>query len=116
MNLNEISSSLSRMSEKVRETASKSVENVKTENQIRELQAEIDDAFRLMGALLYKHIKEGSDIEPDYNELIKKIDSNNETIISLKQSKAVQKDRFCSSCGKKIDDTAAFCPHCGAKQ
>ena len=115
MKFDEISGSISKIGVKMKESASRSVENVKADNQIRELQAEIDDAFRLMGALLYQYRKGLGENEPDYGELIGKIDENNEKINSLKQSKMERAGRFCSKCGEKVDDAALFCPHCGEK-
>ena len=115
MKFDEISGSISKIGVKMKESASRSVENVKADNQIRELQAEIDDAFRLMGLLLYQFRKGLVEGEPDYEELIGKIDGNNEKINSLKQSKMERAGRFCSKCGEKVDDAAIFCPYCGEK-
>lgn len=115
MKIGELGGSISKIGEKMRESASRSVENVKADNQIRELQAEIDDAFRLMGALLYQYKKGSDEIEPDYGELISKIDDNNAKIDSLKQSKLERAGRFCPKCGGKVDDSAIFCPNCGEK-
>jgi len=46
-------------------------------------------------------------------EVIRKIDK---VLATLKPSKIVEEEKFCSTCGASIPISSKFCPYCGAKQ
>jgi formylmethanofuran dehydrogenase subunit E len=82
-------------------------ENVKLNNQIREEENKMREAFTEIGELYYE---EHNEIQEDkYVEAFKTIELAKEKIIQLKGI------RTCENCGADVSKDAVYCSKCGEK-
>ncbi len=85
-------------------------------NLMRE-KSKLEDAYKEMGELYYKQMK-NSDI--DEKKIAMAYDKIEKSMVEIERLRTeinlINNTKACSECGEKLDDEMAFCPKCGAKQ
>jgi polyhydroxyalkanoate synthesis regulator phasin len=92
------------------------VEQGKLNLKLGDIEREIDEAYKVIGALVYQA---NSDPELDttgINDIIAKIDLLRGDAAELREKIGeLKKTRKCPSCGRDCPKTDAYCPACGTK-
>ena len=119
MDINRIGAQVFGLSEKIKDSASKTKEAWKTEAQIMELQNELTDAYRILGYAYYESRKNGagsgeSGFRAKSKNLIAEIDEKTRLVASLSEAKAKMAGHHCTQCGKEVPEGSMFCNNCGA--
>ena len=120
MDINNIGARVSKFGGKVKDSASKTKENWKIDSQIKEVQNELNDAYRILGFTFYEKTKEnGVSMDDDhvsqYKGLFDDIDEKSGKLAALMEEKGAIAQKHCGQCGKSIPGNSRFCPHCGAE-
>ena len=129
MELNDLRSRMYRVGNYIKESTSKSLDSLKSDRKLGNLQDEINDAYRMLGYSIYTELKtinlESCDCQVLYKnnaEIIAKIDEKCEEIDQVKRelaAEAAEKNvnssasTFCSHCGAAVPKNARFCSKCG---
>ena len=118
MDVGSIGAHVTRIGGKFMDSASKTKDNLKIEVQIRELQNELTDAYRMLGFLYYEKMKgrgesENATFDTQSQNLIAEIDNKSSKIEALLEEKSMVTQKHCGKCGKPVSNDSAFCSHCG---
>lgn len=105
---------VSQAGDKIADTARNTSQINNLETSIDEYQRQIDDAFRQLGFMVYKKVKNPEREEPDYKSLVDLIDKLN----AARNAAQEENDRLhgiirCRYCGNRIPVNTSFCPNCG---
>lgn len=104
---------LASKSKDVADKAKKMAEVASLNSQISSKETEVRNVYREIGQLIYANKAAWKDV--DLSELFGKIEAAEAEIQKLKAQILVIKEiKICTQCGAEIDNTAAFCPKCGA--
>ncbi|MBR6026584.1 MAG: zinc-ribbon domain-containing protein [Neisseriaceae bacterium] len=115
MNINKIA----KFGEMFKDSALKTKENWKIDTQIKELQNELSDAYRILGFAYYEKMKANDKaVRDSFNvkskNLIEEIDQKSNQLATLRESKTVLTQKRCEQCSKEVPNDSLFCPYCGA--
>ena len=129
MELNDLRSRMYRVGNYIKESTSKSLDGLKSDRRLGNLQDEINDAYRMLGYSIYTEMKtidlESCDCQVLYKnnaEIIAKIDEKCVEIDQVKRELAAEAAErnvnssssiFCSNCGAVLPKNARFCGKCG---
>lgn len=115
MNINKIA----KIGEMFKDSALKTKENWKIDTQIKELQNELSDAYRILGFAYYEKMRaDDKSVKDSFNvkskNLIDEIDQKSKQLATLRESKTVLTQKRCEQCSKEVPNDSLFCPYCGA--
>lgn len=119
VNINKLGVRVTKFGEKFKDSALKTTGNWKIDAQIRELQNEITDAYRILGFAYYEKMKTDDPAVRDNfdiksKNLIDEIDNKSNQLTTLVESKTLLVQKRCNQCSKEVPDDSLFCPYCGA--
>lgn len=102
-----------------KDSALKTKENWKIDTQIKELQNELSDAYRILGFAYYEKMRaDDKSVKDSFNvkskNLIDEIDQKSKQLATLRESKTVLTQKRCEQCSKEVPNDSLFCPYCGA--
>ena len=93
---------------------SESVNTLKLNYSIKEVENSIDSILKDLGKMIYEEYKNGAEFTGVYLENCEKIDEYYEEIEILKTKIAeTQNKRLCPNCGKYNEADSKFCSDCG---
>lgn len=90
--------------------------------------------FQELGKVYYEYYRSGGEVLPEADQLCKKADEHNRTILSMQnQAEAIkngqpvqaedneekpsqtdpENGKFCPNCGAAVEEGVKFCPNCG---
>lgn len=119
MDINRIGAQVTRIGEKVKNSASKTKENWKIDTQIRELQDEINDAYRMLGFLYYEKTRQGKAAKKDEFDaqsetIMNQMDEKSKKLADLLMEKSMLTQKTCTRCGMAVPGDSLFCTNCGS--
>ena len=129
MELSDLRSRMYRVGNYIKESTSKSLDGLKSDRKLGNLQDEINDAYRMLGYSVYTEMKTINHENCDYQALYKntadiiaKTDEKCKEIEQVKKEIAAEAAErnanssttiFCSHCGAVVLKNARFCSKCG---
>ena len=119
VNINKFGVSVTKIGEMFKDSALKTKENWKIDTQIKELQNELSDAYRILGFAYYEKMRaDDKSVKDSFNvkskNLIDEIDQKSKQLATLRESKTVLTQKRCEQCSKEVPNDSLFCPYCGA--
>ena len=93
---------------------SESVNTLKLNYSIKEVEGSIDDVLKNLGKMIYDEYKNGAEFTGEYADNCQKIDEYYEEIEILKTKIAETNNKLlCPNCGKYNEAGSKFCSGCG---
>ena len=79
--------------------------------------SKLEDAYKVLGEVYYKQLKNG---EVDEKATAAAYDKIEKTFVEIEKYQTeinlMSNVKICTSCGEKVDKDMVYCPKCGAKQ
>lgn len=93
---------------------SESVNTLKLNYSIKEVENSIDDICKSLGRMIYEEYKNGAEFTGEYLDNCQKIDEYYDEIEILKTKIAeTNNKRLCPNCGKYNESDSKYCSDCG---
>lgn len=113
--LDDLGETLSRTAREFGERAESLYETQKLRGKIAGEEHAISKAMTELGKSLYREYKSGRELTEEQKAWCEQIDQHKVVIGRFRAKMAGRKGKkICPSCGESVDQSAAFCPYCGA--
>lgn len=97
-------------------SAQKTANVAKIQHQIGQKQSEFDALYHQIGQIYYSCRQRGVVVDESIGTLCDRVTALAQEIEALRsEADRIRNVRRCSGCGKVIDRSVKFCPHCGTK-
>ena len=112
--LDELADSLAKKTEDLSKKAVNIYEGQKIKGKILSEEHMVKKLKGDIGNLIYEKYREGVEVDESLKGFCEEIDQHMQIIAGYRANAAALRDeKICPGCGKSVDITVAFCPHCG---